>query len=113
MRASRGSEEIGMAVGSTGIKEAFRACRGAFLLLLAFSFGTNILTLVSPLYMMQVFDRVLSSRSGDTLVMLTLVAGFALGFLALRDAVRSLMLAQIAEWLDDRLGAEVFAGALK
>ena len=72
-----------MAVPTTGVKEAFRACRGAFLLLMAFSFGTNVLTLVSPLYMMQVYDRVLSSRSGDTLVMLTLVVVFALGVLAL------------------------------
>ena len=89
------------------------ACRGAFGIIMAFSLAINLLTLASPLYMMQVFDRVLTSRSGDTLLMLTLITVLALAVLALIDAIRSQMLVRVGNWLDDRLGPTVFSGALK
>jgi PrtD family type I secretion system ABC transporter len=78
-----------------------------------FSLAVNLLMLVSPIYMMQVFDHVLSSRSGDTLVMLTLVATLALVALAVIDGIRSQVLSRVGLWLDDRLGPMVFNGALK
>lgn len=43
-----------------------------------FSFGVNALMLVMPLYMLQIYDRVLNSASIDTLVFLSIIAGFAL-----------------------------------
>jgi PrtD family type I secretion system ABC transporter len=95
------------------VRKALEACRGAFGVIMAFSLAINLLTLASPLYMMQVFDRVLSSRSGDTLVMLTLITVLAIGVMALIEAVRSQMLVQIGNWLDDRLGPTVFSGALR
>jgi PrtD family type I secretion system ABC transporter len=95
------------------VRKALRACRGAFGIIMAFSLAINLLMLATPLYMMQVFDRVLSSRSGDTLVMLTLITVLAIGVLALLDAIRSQMLVRIGNWLDDRLGPTVFAGALR
>ncbi|HEX9491023.1 MAG TPA: type I secretion system permease/ATPase, partial [Stellaceae bacterium] len=95
------------------VHKALRACRGAFGIIMAFSLAINLLMLATPLYMMQVFDRVLSSRSGDTLVMLTLITVLAIGVLALLDAIRSQMLVRIGNWLDDRLGPTVFAGALR
>src|SRR5262249_14977073 len=91
---------------------ALAACRGTFGILTAFSLAVNILALATPLYMMQVFDRVLSSRSIDTLVMLTLVTTFAVAVLCLIDVVRSQILVRIGNWLDDRLGPAVFNGAL-
>jgi PrtD family type I secretion system ABC transporter len=95
------------------VQKALRACRGAFAIIMVFSLAINLLTLASPLYMMQVFDRVLTSRSGDTLVMLTLIATFAMAILALIDAIRAQMLVRIGNWLDDRLGPTVFSGALR
>jgi len=95
------------------VHKALRACRGAFGIIMAFSLAINLLMLATPLYMMQVFDRVLGSRSGDTLVMLTLITVLAIGVLALLDAIRSQMLVRIGNWLDDRLGPTVFAGALR
>ena len=80
---------------------------------MAFSLAINILTLASPLYMMQVFDRVLTSRSIDTLVMLTLIVMLAIGVLTLIETIRTQMLSRIGHWLDDRLGPVVFSGALK
>lgn len=95
------------------VARALRACRGTFAVIMAFSLAINILQLASPLYMMQVFDRVLSSRSGDTLIMLTLITVLAVAVMALIEAIRSQMLVRIGNWLDDRLGPTVFSGALK
>ena len=53
-----------------------------------FSFCINLLLLVPSLYMLQVFDRVISSRSHETLVMLTLATGGALAIMAVLDVLR-------------------------
>ncbi len=95
------------------VARALRACRGTFAVIMGFSLAINILQLASPLYMMQVFDRVLASRSGDTLIMLTLITVLAVAVMALIEAIRSQMLVRIGNWLDDRLGPTVFSGALK
>ena len=72
-----------------------------------FSAGVNVLMLTAPLYMLQVFDRVLASRSTDTLLMLSLIAGVALFTLAALEGVRSFSLLHISAWLDARLGSFV------
>ena len=48
-------------------------CRPVFWIVFAFSFGVNLLMLVSPLYSLQVLDRVLSSQNLNTLLMLSLL----------------------------------------
>jgi PrtD family type I secretion system ABC transporter len=82
----------------------------------AFSLALNLLVLVLPIYMMQVFDRVLSTQSLDTLIYLTGIALFALLAVAAFDLVRSRMLLSMAEWLEARLAPHLFdrliAGAL-
>ena len=95
------------------VRQALEACRGAFGIIMVFSLAINLLTLASPLYMMQVFDRVLTSRSTDTLVMLTIITMLAIGIMTLIESIRSQMLMRIGNWLDDRLGPTVFSGALK
>ena len=97
----------------TELQTALRACRGTAAILLVFSFALNLLVLVSPIYMMQVFDHVLSSRSIDTLVMLTLITGIALAVLAVMDGLRGQLLSRLGMWLDERLGPAVLGGALQ
>ena len=58
-----------------------------------FSFAINALLLVPAIYMLQVFDRVLSSRSEETLVMLSVAALLALAIMAALDVVRARLLA--------------------
>jgi PrtD family type I secretion system ABC transporter len=94
------------------VRKTLRACSGAVGVIMLFSLAVNLLTLASPLYMMHVFDHVLSSRSGDTLVMLTLITTLAIAVLCLIDAIRSQVLVRVGNWLDDKLGPRVFAGAL-
>lgn len=68
----------------------------------------NLLMLTGPIYMLQVYDRVLSSQSLQTLVALTvLVAGLYLVMMCL-DAIRTSMLARSAALFDAKVSPAVF-----
>jgi len=77
-----------------------------------FSLAINLLLLVPPLYMLQVFDRVLASRSGETLLMLTVAAVTALLLMALLEVLRARLLAAAGAALDQSLGPRVLDGLL-
>jgi len=98
---------------SPEIRRAFKACGSAFLATAVFSFFLNLLILVVPLYMLQVFDRVLSSRSESTLVMLTLVAGFMLVILGLLEIVRARVLVRTGVKFEALLKDRVFAAVFE
>jgi PrtD family type I secretion system ABC transporter len=78
-----------------------------------FSFLINLLLLASPLYMLQVFDRVLSSQSKATLLMLTLGALFALLMMAAFEVLRSRLLVQAGVSIDALLAEPVFLEMLR
>jgi len=88
------------------------ACGRAFAVVAVFSMCINVLMLTAPLYMLQVFDRVLSSRSTDTLLMLMLIAGLALLTMAALEAVRAFALIRISGWLDGQLAGQVLSGSV-
>ncbi|MEO8718526.1 MAG: ABC transporter transmembrane domain-containing protein, partial [Burkholderiales bacterium] len=77
-----------------------------------FSLAINALLLVPAIYMLQVFDRVLSSRSDETLVMLSVAALLALAIMAALDVLRARLLAACGVVLDRRLGPQVLQGLL-
>jgi PrtD family type I secretion system ABC transporter len=77
-----------------------------------FSLAINILLLAPPLYMLQVFDRVISSRSEETLIALTAVTVGAIGLMAFLDGLRARLLAAAGIALDRRLGPRVLDGLL-
>ncbi|MBZ9821338.1 type I secretion system permease/ATPase [Mesorhizobium sp. CA4] len=77
-----------------------------------FSLLINLLLLVIPLYLLQVYDRVLPSSSVETLVYLSVIAVAALGFLGFLDAVRAVYTQRVAATVNDRLGARTFAASL-
>ena len=62
------------AVINSGVKDTYPI----FLAAIIFSFFINLLMFVSPLYMLQIYDRVVGSRSITTLIALTILAGFLL-----------------------------------
>ena len=64
--------------GTEPLAEALKACKTHFIWAFVFSALVNLLYLTPTLYMMQVFDRVISSRSVETLGYLTLIAFLAL-----------------------------------
>jgi ABC-type protease/lipase transport system fused ATPase/permease subunit len=77
-----------------------------------FSFLVNLLVLVSPIYMQQVYDRVLTTHHLDTLAYLSLFTVICLVFLAMFDGVRSYALARIGRWWDEALRSEILHAAL-
>ncbi|OGA68998.1 MAG: hypothetical protein A3G81_08360 [Betaproteobacteria bacterium RIFCSPLOWO2_12_FULL_65_14] len=72
-----------------------------------FSFGVNLLLLIPPLYMLQVFDRALTSRHMETLALLTAAALGALLIMAMLDVLRARLVAGSAIILDRMLGPQV------
>src|SRR3954465_13930586 len=99
----------GMTEKKSEVKAALATCRSAFFMTAAFSAFINLLMLVSPLYMMQVYDRVLHSHSEATLLMLTLITVGLLGAMSLLEIIRSRILVRIGGRLDQRLGDRVLA----
>lgn len=80
--------------------------------LVAISLVSNLLMLTGPLFMLQVYDRVLASRSVPTLLVLTgLVCGL-FAFYAFLDALRSRMAARFANVFDARIAGRLFAAAV-
>ena len=94
------------------LKRTLDACRGGFAAVVLFSFAVNLLLLTIPLYMLQLFDRVLTSRSTDTLTMLSIAAAGAILTLAALEAVRSQVMVRISSWLDNQLSGEILGGSV-
>lgn len=99
-------------VSSPLLERVMRACRRALVGVGAFSFVINALMLTIPIYMIQVFDRVMTSRSEDTLWVLSTAALGAFALMGLIDLVRSRLLVRIGGWLDTELARPLFAAAL-
>ena len=77
--------------------------------ILGFSLISNILLLVSPLYMLQVYDRILTSGSRDTLIWITLISVFLLAIYGAAEAGRRRVCGIAAEQLDEILSERVFS----
>ncbi len=98
--------------GGTEIEQAFDLCKSSLFLIFVLSFFVNLLGLTVPLYLLQIYDHVLSSNSLDTLVMLTLIVIVALAVHAVLEILRRGMLSRIGVWLDERLQAPVLIAAV-
>ena len=98
---------------STDLTRALYEARGGFYATAFFSFFINLLLFVSPIYMLQIYDRVLSSRSEPTLVVITLAAFIALGVMAALEAVRSRILVRVGVQIDRTLGRQVFKAVFR
>jgi len=83
------------------------SCKSYFVTVMIFSFAVNLLYLAGPLYMLQVYDRVVSSASIVTLVMLTLLLLLAFAALAGLDMVRARILARASIRLDRQMAGRV------
>ena len=94
------------------LKRAFAACRRVFVGVALFSACLNILMLSVPLYMMQVYDRVLATSNVDTLIALTVMVAAALLVLGFLDALRGRVMVRVGTWLDRELGSLVLESAV-
>src|SRR5258707_685082 len=102
-----------MSPPQTPLEAALRACSGSLGLVLAYSCSYNLLLLAPSIYMLQIYDRVLSSRSADTLLMLTLIVAFTVVVGGVLDALRRAAMGRIGAWLEDRLRPAVLSACFE
>jgi ATP-binding cassette subfamily C protein len=94
------------------LTRGIRQTRPAFVTAIIFSFFINILAFVGPLYMLQIYDRVLSSRNVYTLLFLTLIAAFLLIVYAVLEKIRSAVLVRAGLLFDSLTRSELFESVL-
>ncbi|TWG89836.1 ATP-binding cassette subfamily C protein/ATP-binding cassette subfamily C exporter for protease/lipase/ATP-binding cassette subfamily C protein EexD [Mesorhizobium sp. J18] len=95
------------------INAAIKSLRLHFAIVGIFSSAINLLYLSSPLYLMQVYNRVLVSESIPTLVLLTLILVIALAVMAVLDAARTQILIRCGILLDQKLSGRLFSALVQ
>jgi ATP-binding cassette subfamily C protein/ATP-binding cassette subfamily C exporter for protease/lipase/ATP-binding cassette subfamily C protein EexD len=103
---------MGESTEPTPLEAALREARRGLAVVGALSLFLNLLVLVLPLYMFQIFDRVLPSGHIETLVALTVAAAFALLVFGMLEVTRRQALMRIGIWLDRKLCEPVLAASV-
>jgi ATP-binding cassette, subfamily C, bacterial len=94
------------------LKIALEKCRAAFKITFVFAFIINLLMLVTPLYSLQVLDRVIGSGNIETLLMLSIIIAFIYFIHTLLQIARSFTLIKVGEWLDNTLSPVLFGHSI-
>jgi ATP-binding cassette subfamily C protein EexD len=95
------------------LEEALLLCRGAFLSAAGFSLLINFLMITPSIYMLQVYDRVVSTGNKSTLLMLTLIVVMLFITMAALEWVRSQILVKVSSRLELLLNQRLFKIAFK
>jgi ATP-binding cassette subfamily C protein len=103
----------GTSRGRSEIRAARRLSNGAIAATFIFSIFVNLLMLTAPLYMLQVYDRVLVSRSEPTLLALSLLMAFLFLIMGVIDNARGRVLARIGLRFQEALDGRVLSAAFR
>jgi PrtD family type I secretion system ABC transporter len=95
------------------LEQALRDCQSAFAIVMAFSLVMNVLMLASPVYMLQIYDRVLTTGHLETLTLLTVIVGAALVVMCALDFARTGVTVRVGCWLNDRLGPVLLGSSVR
>ncbi|PDT54071.1 MULTISPECIES: type I secretion system permease/ATPase [Sinorhizobium] len=98
---------------SASLKAGLRAIKQNLMVVMVFTLATNVLVLAIPVYLFQISDRVLTSRSVDTLVMLTALIVGAVILQAVFDGIRRMILMRTAVEVAAQLGAPILSAAAR
>jgi len=102
-----------LAKGRAEYRKAFWSARGLFIVAGVFSCFVNLLMLTGPLFMLQVYDRVLASGSQDTLWVLFLLVAGLFAVMGILDYLRGRILANAGARFQAMLDGRVFDGVMK
>lgn len=91
------------------LRMALKVSKKGFISAGFFSLFINLLMLTAPLYMLQVYDRVVASRSLETLFFLTLIMVFLFGVMGVLEWVRSRILVRVGNQMDGYLSQRVYS----
>jgi PrtD family type I secretion system ABC transporter len=92
----------------TPIRRVLASCRGALWAVGLFSLVVNLLMLTGPMFMLQVYDRVMSSRSTPTLVALFALVVVLFAFMGVLESVRHRVLVRVGHRFDEEVGRAAF-----
>ena len=106
-------QDADIKVGLRELKEARRESRGLYWFVGIFSFFVNLLMLTGPLYMLQVYDRVIGSRSEETLIALSVLVLFLYGMMGLLDYARGRVMGRVGARFQSRLDKRVFSAVIR
>ena len=95
------------------LKTGLAVVRKNLAIVMLFTVATNVLVLAIPVYLFQISDRVLTSRSTDTLIMLTVVIVGAVVLQSMFDAIRRFILMRTAVEVAAQLGAPILSAAAR
>jgi PrtD family type I secretion system ABC transporter len=101
------------AAGNAELRVARAESRDLYWAVAIFSFFVNALMLTGPLYMLNVYDRVLGSRSFETLFALSVLVAFLFLMMGMLDHVRSRVMARVGARFQSRLDRRVFAASMR
>ena len=99
--------------GREELRAARKESRSLYWFVAIFSFFVNLLMLTGPLYMLQVYDRVLGSRSEATLIALSLLVAFLYGMMGLLDFARGRVMGGVGARFQARLDRRVFEAVMR
>ena len=99
--------------GRAELRAARKASWGLYAFVGVFSVFVNLLMLTGPLYMLQVYDRVLGSRSVETLVALTALVAFLYSMMGLLDYARGRIMGRVGARFQARLDRRVFDAVVR
>ncbi|WP_235442013.1 type I secretion system permease/ATPase [Rhabdonatronobacter sediminivivens] len=99
--------------GTTELRKARNQSAHLFLSVFLFSIFVNLLMLTGPIYMLQIYDRVLGSRSLETLTALTVLVGFLFAMMAVFDYARGRVIARAGARFQAMLDGRTFNATLR
>lgn len=106
-------KRLGQVDFNASLKAGIHAVKRNLLIVMVFTVASNVLVLAIPIYLFQISDRVLTSRSTDTLIMLTVVIVGAILLQAAFDALRRFILMRTAVEFAAQLGAPILSAAAR
>jgi ATP-binding cassette subfamily C protein len=95
------------------LRRAVKSCRSALMAAALMSGMANVLMLTGSFFMLQVYDRVLPSRSVPTLVGLAILVAVLFAFLAAIDSTRARIMARVGNYLDGALSGRAYQAGLR
>ena len=107
------TNKVNTEVGNDELRAARRESRKLYWFVAIFSFFVNLLMLTGPMYMLQVYDRVLGSRSIETLIALSVLVLFLYGMMGLLDYARGRIMGRVGARFQARLDQRVFDAVIR
>ena len=100
-------------LGGAELRAARGESRGFYWIVALFSLFANLLMLTGPMYMLQVYDRVLGSKSQETLVALSLLVVFLYTIMGILDFTRGRIMARVGARFQSALDRRVFDAVIR